>query len=108
MSGSADFSVDRDALIALQIELQLLLGALDEFDRVAVHADPTSMGGDDVADAVERFVGRWRRGRLDVIEHLSACKEVVELAISGYGETDDGLRCSIEATGEPAKGGSRA
>ena len=56
------------------------------------------MGGDDVADAVDRFVSRWRTGRLDVVEHLSACRELVELAISGYGESDDRLRCALEPT----------
>ena len=96
MSSPADFSVDLDTLTALRSELGRLITAIDDLRTPPGSTEPETMGGADVADAVDRFVGRWRAGRLEIVEHLSACEEVVELAIAGYGETDDRLRCAVE------------
>lgn len=103
MSPHVDFSVDLDALNALQAELNRLVVAVDELSTMPGAVDHEAMGGDDIADAVDRFVGRWRAGRHDVVQHLSACEEIVKLAISGYGGTDDGLRCAVDGTTTAAR-----
>lgn len=97
-AGPVDLFVDLDVLRDLGAELQALINALaDTGCRPAT--DPTAMGGPDVAEAVDRFTGRWQDGREKIIEKLRACVAYVELALSGYGQTEDGLRCSLTPTG---------
>lgn len=88
--GTVDLYVDLDALRELGTELQALINALADAEcRPPV--DGAAMGGHDVSEAVNRFVGRWGEGRQQITENLRSCLALVELAITGYHQTENGL-----------------
>lgn len=86
-----DLYVDLDALHELGGEIQSLITALaGAACRPA--ADPALLGGEDVAGAVDRFSGRWDDGRQRIADKLRDCLTYIELAISGYEQTEYELR----------------
>ncbi len=93
-SGTVDLYVDLDALRDLGTEIQSLISALADTDR-RPPVDGGSMGGHDVAGAVNRFTNRWDDGRQQITENLRSCLTLVELAITGYHQTENGLRRSL-------------
>lgn len=92
--GSVDFYVDLTQLSGLRIELTTLLAGLEQLDG-CIAVDGHAMGGDEVADAVNRFVGRWAGGRQRIGEHLRSCLELVDLALEGYSGTEWGLQNAV-------------
>lgn len=88
--GTVDLYVDLGALRELGTEIQSLINALADTEG-RVPADGDTLGGHDVSEAVNRFVGRWSEGRQEITENLRSCLRLVELAIEGYEQTENGL-----------------
>lgn len=89
-SGTVDLHVDLDALRELGTEIQSLINALAD-TRCRPPADGGPLGGHDVSEAVTRFVGRWTEGGQQITENLQSCLALVQLAIDGYRQTENGL-----------------
>lgn len=90
-TGPVDFFVDTDTLRDLGREIESLISALDGAACRAA-SDPTALGGDDVAGAVDRFLRRWDEGRGSAVEKLRGCLVQVQNAIDGYDTTEGCLQ----------------
>lgn len=86
-TGPVDLFVDTDTLRELGREIESLISALDGAACRSA-SDPTAMGGEDVAGAVDRFLRRWDDGRNDALTTLRGCLLYVNNAIEGYDTTE--------------------
>lgn len=103
MTGSVDVFVDLAELGSVHDELKGLISMLEGLDACGDGADPNSLGGDDAADAVARFVGRWSAERTHLLEQLRDCARYVEQSMSEYAATEDSLERACGPTGVRAQ-----
>lgn len=105
-AGAVDLFVDITELDRVQQELSTLISALVELgSRNMVHADAASMGSQDVADALNRFVTSWDSGRQHITENLQACQKYAAMAAQAYSQTETALQGVLQPA---ASDGNRA
>lgn len=105
MSGApVDLFVDLGALREVEAELNALLLVIGDMGRRPVPADGASMGSNDVADAVHRFVDRWDGGRNRIADNVRSCLRFVGQAIVMYQQTEDGLAGGPSPSTAPESG----
>lgn len=104
-AGPVAFHVDIDALEDIGREVQSLITALTD-PGAGIAVDAASMGGQDVAGSVTRFLERWDHGRSTLVEELRACLRLVEEAVAEYGRTEQEM-CAVLAPVGPSDGAAR-
>lgn len=88
----------------LAYDLRVLSSAADELRGLAAAFDGSSgylasrsdaLGHREVVDALEHFVGNWRRHRERLSTSLTSVAELAQACHDGFKETDDGLAGAI-------------
>jgi hypothetical protein len=100
----------------LKVDLDLLEDTADALEQLrAEFADASQiaddyrgvLGSGEVADAVDDFVGNWRRHREKLINSIESLETMAEDSARTYREVDSELADSVQPPGGAPAGGPR-
>lgn len=101
--GTVEFFVDLTALADLRSRLLSIQESLSTLGASSTHTDAQELGGAEVAQAVNNFLGRWRDGRKQIEENLTVSVKLLDKAIEGYEKADAALANAAAGNGEAAQ-----
>ena len=90
----ADLAYDLRTLSSTADDLSALAAAFDGSGSY-VQSREDAVGHPKVADALEHFVGNWRRHREKLSASLTSVAEMAQACHDGFRETDEGLADAI-------------
>ena len=92
MADAVDLYVDLGELTQVRAEVQALLSSLTDLStHSGTPVSASTMGSDDVADAVDTFRRRWPDATERMVENLQSCLDYADLALDQYATTERAL-----------------